>query len=101
MRSTTFKNAILGLNPKDAVYIGLKGIAGHGGYSAGAIQITLSVKQIFVEDEYVKLTNLHTVKTNHYDREEHYSSLSVGVGESKLDTAYIDYEDILYIGVAK
>ena len=95
MKPTTFQ-AFMENTKSKVVHIGIRGISGHGGYSAGQIEIVTERKNIEMKDGYIIINKLHY-------REEHRtvedrSKLSIGVGSSKLNTAYIDYEDILYGG---
>lgn len=102
MKKTTF---IEGLNSTPAlqnktIFIGLKGIAGHGGYSSGCIQIETKSSDITPLEDSIKIINLRYERRDSFSSKmESHSKLCIGVGESRLDTAFIDYEDILYLGV--
>ena len=82
------------------IHICLKhGVASHGGYSESSIQVELPRKDIRPMDDYLILRDLCWQEAGSYSSsKKFYSKLGVTVGESKLNIAYIEYEDILFIG---
>ena len=100
MNRSTFKTIYNKAKQKNTpIHLFLNGIESHGCYSSSSVEIVVKPNSISMREEFIIVTDLHTKKENSYDKIEHHSKLNVHVGESKLNTAWIEYDQILYGGI--
>ena len=100
MNKSTFKAIYDQAKVKNTpIHLFLNGIESHGCYSSSSVEIVVKPVSITMEENFIIVVGLHTKKEGSYDKIEHHSKLNIHVGESKLNTAWIEYDQILYGGI--
>ena len=86
---------------KSPIHICIEGLESHGGYSASSIEVCIDPHYVELKEDYIILNNLYYQYKNSYSgsSSEDHSKLQIHTGTSKLNTAWIEYDRIIYGGI--